>query len=155
MKKLCIYYGCHIAVNIALLIVFSAYIELHILSVLPVFLIALMFFQTTLFKANSNNDAVGDTAYSVGNTVRLTEEEQECQYSYLRNSFLFCVPFEIPLIFFLSSHWKFLGLIPYVFAYIIGGIVFKLKKGKDIKDRIIKEKKELEEQIIREETGLK
>lgn len=155
MKKLCIYYGCHIAVNIALLIVFSAYIELHILSVLPVFLIALMFFQTTLFKANSNNDAVGDTAYSVGNTVRLTEEEQECQYSYLRHSFLFCVPFEIPLIFFLPLYWKLLGIIPYILAYIIGSIVFKLRKGQEIQNRIIKEKKELEEQIRREEMGLK
>ena len=155
MKKLSVYYGCHIVVNIALLIIFSAYLELHLLSLLPVFLIALMFFQTTLFKANSNKDAVGDTAYSVGNTVRLTEEEQAIQYSYLRHSFLFCVPFEIPLIFFLSSYWKFLGFIPYIMAYIIGSSVFKLKKGKDIQYRIIKESKELEEQIKREEMGLK
>ena len=155
MKKLSIYYGCHIAVNIALLIVFSAYIELHILSVLPVFLIALMFLQTTLFKANSNNDAVGDTAYSVGNAARLTEEEQKCQYSYFRHSFLFCIPFEIPLIFFLPSYWKLLGIIPYIFAYIIGAIVFKLKNGKAIRDRVIKERKELEEQTAREELGLK
>ena len=155
MKKLSIYYGCHIVVNIALLIIFSAYVELHLLSVLPVFLIVLMFFQATLFKTNAKNDTIGDTAYSVGNTVRLTEEEQECQYSYLRHSFLFCVPFEIPLIFFLSSYWKLFGIIPYILAYIIGSIVFKLKKGQEIQNRIIKEKKELEEQIKREEMGLK
>ena len=155
MKKLSIYYGCHIVVNIALLIIFSAYIELHLLSVLPVFLMALMFFQATLFKANAKNDTIGDTAYSVGNTVRLTEEEQAIQYSYLRHSFLFCVPFEIPLIFFLSSYWKLFGIIPYILAYIIGSIVFKLKKGQEIQNRIIKEKKELEEQIKREEMGLK
>ncbi|MBQ1262420.1 MAG: hypothetical protein IIY01_05755, partial [Clostridia bacterium] len=111
--------------------------------------------QATLFKTNAKNDTIGDTAYSVGNTVRLTEEEQECQYSYLRHSFLFCVPFEIPLIFFLSSYWKLFGIIPYILAYIIGSIVFKLKKGQEIQNRIIKEKKELEEQIKREETGLK
>ena len=155
MKKLSIYYGCHIVVNIALLIIFSAYVELHLLSVLPVFLIALMFFQATLFKANAKNDTIGDTAYSVGNTVRLTEEEQAIQYSYLRHSFLFCVPFEIPLIFFLSSYWKLFGIIPYILAYIIGSIVFKLRKGQEIQNRIIKEKKELEEQIRREEMGLK
>lgn len=155
MKKLSIYYGCHIVANIALLIIFSAYVELHLLSVLPVFLIVLMFFQATLFKTNAKNDTIGDTAYSVGNTVRLTEEEQECQYSYLRHSFLFCVPFEIPLIFFLSSYWKLFGIIPYILAYIIGSIVFKLKKGQEIQNRIIKEKKELEEQIKREEMGLK
>ena len=155
MKKLSIYYGCHIVANIALLIIFSAYVELHLLSVLPVFLIVLMFFQATLFKTNAKNDTIGDTAYSVGNTVRLTEEEQACQYSYLRHSFLFCVPFEIPLIFFLSSYWKLFGIIPYILAYIIGSIVFKLKKGQEIQNRIIKEKKELEEQIKREEMGLK
>ena len=38
---------------------------------------------------------------------------------------------------------------------IIGSIVFKLKKGQEIQNRIIKEKKELEEQIKREEMGLK
>ena len=155
MKKLSIYYGCHIVVNIALLIIFSAYVELHLLSVLPVFLIVLMLFQATLFKTNAKNDTIGDTAYSVGNTVRLTEEEQECQYSYLRHSFLFCVPFEIPLIFFLPSYWKLFGIIPYILAYIIGSIVFKLKKGQGIQNRIIKEKKELEEQIRLEEMGLK
>ena len=155
MKKLSIYYGCHIVVNIALLIIFNAYIELHLLSVLPVFLMVLMFFQATLFKANAKNDTIGDTAYSVGNTVRLTEEEQAIQYSYLRHSFLFCVPFEIPLIFFLSSYWKLFGIIPYILAYIIGSIVFKLRKGQEIQNRIIKEKKELEEQIKREEMGLK
>ena len=155
MKKLSIYYGCHIVVNIALLIIFSAYVELHLLSVLPVFLIVLMFFQATLFKTNAKNDTIGDTAYSVGNTVRLTEEEQECQYSYLRHSFLFCVPFEIPLIFFLPSYWKLFGIIPYILAYIIGSIVFKLKYGQEIQNRIIKEKKELEEQIGWEEMGLK
>ena len=155
MKKLSIYYGCHIVANIALLIIFSAYVELHLLSVLPVFLIVLMFFQATLFKTNAKNDTIGDTAYSVGNTVRLTEEEQAIQYSYLRHSFLFCVPFEIPLIFFLSSYWKLFGIIPYILAYIIGSIVFKLKKGQEIQNRIIKEKKELEEQIKREEMGLK
>ena len=155
MKKLSIYYGFHFVVNIVLLIILSAYIELHILSVLPVFLIILMFFQTTLFKVNLKNDAIGDTSYSVGNTVRLTEEEQKCQYSYLKHSFLFCIPFEIPLIFFLPSYWKLFGIIPYIFAYIIGGIVFKLKKGKEIQNRIIREKKELDEQIQREEMGLK
>ena len=155
MYKLSIYYGFHLAINISLLIIFSSYIELHILSVLPVFLIVLMFFQLTLFKANTNNDTVGDTAYSVGNTDRLTEEEQACQYSYLKHSFLFFIPFEIPLIFFLPSYWKLIGIIPYILAYIIGGIVFKVKNGKEIQERIDREKKELKDQMRREEMGLK
>lgn len=76
MKKLSIYYSCHICLNIVLLIAFYTYINLHILSLLPIFLTVLMFFQTTLLKVNTKNDTIGDTAYSVGNTVRLTEIKQ-------------------------------------------------------------------------------
>ena len=153
--KLNIYYIVHSINNAILLIFFRKYLNLHILSVLPAFLIILMAYQATLFKVDKKKDTMGDTAYSVGNTVRMTEEEQGYQYSYFRHSFLLCIPFEIPLIFFLPSYWKLFGIVPYILAYIIGGIVFKLKKGKEIQDRIIKEKKELEEQIRREEMGLK
>ena len=155
MKKSSIYYGCHILINAVLLLVFSSHIKFHALSLLPIFLIALMLFQTTLFKLDTKNDTVGDTAYSVGNTVRLTEEEQACQYSYLKHSFLLCIPFEIPLIFFLPSYWKLIGIVPYILAYIIGAVVFKVKRGNVIQERINREKKELEEQTAREELGLK
>ena len=155
MKKLFAYYVIHIVINIALLIAFWGHIALSAISTLPAFLIILMFFQVSLFKVSEKDNAASDTAYSVGDIVRLTEEEQASQYSYFRHSFLFCIPFEIPFIFFLSPYWKFLGIIPYFLAYVIGGAVFKLKKGKEIEDRIIKEKKELEEQVRREEIGLK
>ena len=155
MKKLSIYYGCHIAINIVLLLAFSSYVNIHLLSLLPIFLIALMLFQITLFKLDTKNDTVGDTAYSVGNTVRLTEKEQACQYSYLKHSFLLCITFEFPLIFFLPSYWKLVGIVPYILAYIIGGVVFKVMHGKAIQERINREEKELEEQIQREELGLK
>ena len=155
MKKLSIYYGVHAFINIVLLLVFHSDIKPHFMSLLPIFLIALMLFQTTLFKMDAKNDTIGDTAYSVGNTVRLTDQEQALQYSYLKHSFLLCVPFEIPLIFFLSSYWKLIGIIPYILAYIIGGIVFKIKNGKAIQERMNREEKELEKQIQREEMGLK
>ena len=114
-----------------------------------------MSFQTTLFKVDTKNNTVGDTAYSVGDTVRLTEEEQTLQYAYLKHSFLLCIPLELPLIFFLPSYWKLIGIIPYILAYIIGGIVFKVKNGKAIRDRTDREKKELEDQMRMEELGLK
>ena len=155
MKKLFIYYVIHTVINIALLISLQGHIELSGASLLPAFLMLLMLFQVSLFKTSAKDNEASDTAYSVGNTVRLTEAEQASQYSYFRHSFLFCIPFELPLVFFLSPYWKLLGLIPYFLAYAIGGTVFKLKKGSEIKDRINREKKELEEQIKREEMGLK
>ena len=155
MKKFSVYYGCHIVINIVLLLVFSSRISLHVLSLLPVFLIVLMSFQTTLFKIDAKDDTPSDTAYSVGNTVRLTEREQALQYTYLKHSFLMCIPFELPLIFFLPSYWKLVGFLPYILAYIIGGAVFMAKHRKAIDERISREKKELEEQMRREESGLK
>ena len=155
MKKLSIYYGCHVIINTVLLCAFYSLIKIHVLSLLPIFLIALMSFQTTLFKVDTKNNTVGDTAYSVGDTVRLTEEEQTLQYAYLKHSFLLCIPLELPLIFFLPSYWKLIGIIPYILAYIIGGIVFKVKNGKAIRYRTDREKKELEDQMRREELGLK
>ena len=155
MKKLSIYYSVHVFINIVLLFVFSSDIKLHFISLMPIVLIALMLFQVTLFKMDSKNDKIGDTAYSIGNTVRLTEQEQTCQYAYLRHSFLLCAPFELPLIFFLPSYWKLIGIIPYILAYIIGGVVFKVRNGKLIQERINREKKELQEQMRKEELGLK
>lgn len=150
-----IYYLAHMVLNIVFLIAFFEKIKIHILSVIPIFLIVLMAFQATFFRVNTQNDSIGDTAYSVGNTVRLTDEEQTLQYSYLKHSFLLCIPFEIPLIFFFSSYWKLLATIPYILAYLIGGVVFKIKIGKQIKSRVNIEKKELQEQIKKEELGLK
>lgn len=155
MKKLSIYYLIHIIINIILIVCFRSYMNIHLLSILPIFLSCLMAFQVTLFKVENHRSTTGDTAFSVRNTVRLTDKEMNCQFSYLRHSFLVCIPFEIPLIFFLSSYWKLLSIVPYVFAFILGGIVCKMKMGKQIKLRIDEEKKELEEQIKREEIGLK
>ena len=155
MRKLGLYYLFHIILNATFLILFSSHAKFQIFSLIPAFLIILMLFQTTLFKSNAQSGTIENTTYSVGNTIKLTPKEQESQYSYLRHSFLLCIPFELPLIFFLDSYWKLIGVLPYIFSYIIGGVVFKIKNGAEIKNRIDLEKKELEEQIKREEMGLK
>ena len=155
MRKLGLYYLFHVILNATLLILFSTHAKFQIFSLIPAFLIILMLFQITLFKSNAQSGTIENTTYSVGNTIKLTPKEQESQYSYLRHSFLLCIPFELPLIFFLDSYWKLVGVLPYIFSYIIGGVVFKIKNGAEIKNRIDLEKKRLEEQIKREEMGLK
>ena len=155
MRKLGLYYLFHVILNATLLILFSTHVKFQIFSLIPAFLIILMLFQITLFKSNAQSGTIENTTYSVGNTIKLTPKEQESQYSYLRHSFLLCIPFELPLIFFLDSYWKLVGVLPYIFSYIIGGVVFKIKNGAEIKNRIDLEKKRLEEQIKREEMGLK
>lgn len=141
--------------NVILVIAFQNSLNITALSVLPLFLMLLMFFQIALLKPGENYDFAGDTAYSFGGVVRLTQEEQAKQYLYLKSAFLLCAPFELPLVLFLPSYWKLLGVIPYILAYIVGAIVFKAKIGKQIQIRIEAEKRKLEEQIEKEELGLK
>ena len=55
----------------------------------------------------------------------------------------------------MPSYWKILGILLYFLAHIIGGIVFKVKNENAIQARMNSEKKELEEQMRREELGMK
>ena len=155
MKKFSIYYIVHTVINMALLIAFRANIIVDFLSVVPVFLIVLMLIQAPMFKVDIHRSSVGDTAYSTGNTVRLTDDELEKQYKYTRYSFYGLIPFVFPFIFFFSSYAKLCSVIPYILAYIIGNVIFKFKYGKTIKARLELEKEELRKQLQNEEHGIK
>ena len=153
MKKLIVYYIAQIIANIALIVIFYSKLIVHTFSIVPILLIGLMLTQRSLLKINKND--CGDTAYSAGDVVRLTDGEREKKCSIFRHSFLFFIPFELPFIFLLPSYLKLLCLIPFVLAYVVGGVVFKIKYGKQIQDRLNKEYRELEEQKQREEMGIK
>ena len=154
MKK-SIYYIVHLVVNLVLLVAFRANIIVDFLSVVPVFLIVLMLIQAPMFKVDIHRNSLGDTAYSTGNTVRLTDDELEKQYKYTRYSFYGLIPFVFPFIFFFSSYAKLCSIIPYILAYIVGNVIFKVKYGKAIKARLESEKEELRKQIQNEELGKK
>ena len=153
MKKLIFYYIVQIALNIALIVIFYSKIILHTFSIVPILLIGIMLTQRSLLKINKKD--CGDTGYSVGDVVRLTDEERENKCSIFRHSFLFFIPFELPFVFLLPSYLKLLCLIPFVLAFVVAGVVFKIKYGKQIKDRLNKENIELEAQKKREEMGIK
>jgi len=155
MKKISIYYIVHTVINMALLIAFRANIIVDFLSVVPVFLIVLMLIQAPMFKVDIHRNSLGDTAYSTGNTVRLTDDELEKQYKYMRYSFYGLIPFVFPFIFFFSSYAKLCSIIPYILAYIVGNVIFKFKYGKTIKARLELEKEELRKQLQNEELGIK
>ena len=155
MKKISIYYIVHTVINMALLIAFRANMIVDFLSVVPVFLIVLMLIQAPMFKVDIHRNSLGDTTYSTGNTVRLTDDELEKQYEYTRYSFYGLIPFVFPFIFFFSSYAKLCSIIPYILAYIVGNVIFKFKYGKTIKARLELEKEELRKQLQNEELGIK
>ena len=155
MKKFGVYYLIHTILNIALLIFFSSSINLQLMSILPAFLFAMMLMQACLLKSSSNDVSEPDTAFSVSDTVRLTNDEQEKLYSFLKHSFLTFAPLQIPIIFFLPIYWKFIAILPYFLAHTVGSVCFRVNMGKSIKDRINAEESELNEQIKKEEIGFK
>ena len=155
MKKMSIYYIVHILVNVVLLLVFRTNITIDFLSIVPIFLIVLMFIQAPMFRTDIHRSSAGDTAYSTGNTIRLTDDELEKQYKYIRYSFYGLLPFLFPFVFFFSSYTKLCSIIPYILSYIVGNFIFKIKYAKIIKARIETEKKELRRQIQNEEFGIK
>ncbi len=155
MKKLSIYYIIHVVINLGLLVAFRANIIIDFLSVLPVFLIVLMLIQAPMFKVDMHRNSLGDTSWATGNTVRLTEDELEKQYKYMRYSFYGLIPFVFPFIFFFSSYAKLFSIIPYILSYVVGNVIFKVQYGKAIKARLELEKEELRKQLQKEELGIK
>ena len=153
MKKLGAYYVICALLSIAAVILFWSRINLHWISLLPLFFIGLMIYNAVLVGAEAKSDDVGDTAYSAGGTVRLLNSEQACQFSYLKWGFLICIPLEIPFVFFLPWYLKLLSLLPFFLSYMIGGLMFKAKMGRAIEARLDEESEELSQQIKREESG--
>lgn len=154
MKKFVFYYSVHFILNAVLLVVFHSSVSLDMMAVLPAFVFTLMILQAGLFKSCGSDGTLTDTAYSVGDTVRLTNEEQSNLYAYLRHSFLAFAPFLLPIVLFLPSYWKFVAFVPYVLSYLVGAICFKVLAGKAIRERAKTEERELKEQIKKEELGL-
>ena len=155
MKKIGLYYAIHAVINAVLLIVFHNSIVIHYLSLAPLVLVAIMLFNLFLFKERAEETTYyGDTAYSESSTL-LNFEEQKEAYMYFRVAFLLMLPFEIPFIFFLPSYFKLFSLIPFILAYVLGGLISRKKMGERVKARLDAEKQELAEQKRREELGLK
>ena len=155
MKKFkVVYYFVHAILNIGLLTVFRDDINITLYSAVPMFIMVLMFIQTCTFRVDFQ-DSMKGAAYSPSDNVRLTLEEYEKQYEYLRYSFYIFIPFALPFIFFFASYVKLCSLIPYVLGYLVGGVSFRIKCGDTIKERMRAEKEELKKQIQNEELGKK
>ena len=155
MKKIGLYYVIHAVINAVLLITFHNSIVIHYLSMAPLVLIAIVLFNLLLFKEQTEEKTYyGDTAYSES-AARLSFEEQKEANAYFHLSFLLMIPFEIPFIFFLPSYFKLFSLVPFILAYVLGGLISRKKMGERVKARLDAEKQELAEQKRREELGLK
>ena len=143
-----IYYCITILANIAAIPIFYKYINISALSIVPLFLIALMIFQALLFK-NEKVENGFRTAY--GSNLTADEENKLLSSG---SSFLFAtIPWMIPFILFFPSPVKLLSVLIYVLGLAGGPILYKFKNRGKITNRISTEEQERREQEKKEQLG--
>ena len=143
-----IYYFITILANIAAIPIFYEYINISALSIVPLFLIALMIFQALLFK-NEKVENGFRTAYGSNLTA---DEENKLLCS--GSSFLFAtIPWMIPFVLFFPAIVKVLSILVYIIGLVGGLILYRIKNKGKIVNRINAEEKERQEQEKKEQLG--
>lgn len=143
-----IYYCVTIIANIAAIFVFHKSININGLSIIPLFLIALMIFQALIFK-NEKVENGFRTAY--GSNLTANEENKMLDSG---SSFLLAtIPWMIPFILFFPSIVKVLSILVYIIGLGGGLILYRIKNKGEIINRIDAEEKECQEQEKKEQLG--
>lgn len=143
-----IYYCITILTNIAAIPIFFEYINISALSIVPLFLIALMIFQALFFK-NEKVENGFRTAYG----SNLTADEENNMLSSC-STFLFAtIPWMIPFIIFFASPVKALAILVYFIGLIGGLVIYRFRNKGKIANRMTAEEKERQEQKKNEELG--
>ena len=143
-----IYYCITILANIAAIPIFYKYINISALSIVPLFLIALMIFQEILFKYEKVENGFR-TAY--GSNLTADEENKMLDSG---STFLFAtIPWMIPFILFFPAIVKVLSVLVYIIGLVGGLILYRIKNKGKIVNRIDAEEKERQEQEKKEQLG--
>ncbi len=143
-----IYYCITVLANIAAIPIFFEYINISALSIVPLFLIALMIFQALHFK-NEKVENGFRTAY--GSNLTADEENKILDSG---STFLFAtIPWMIPFILFFPAIVKVLSILVYIIGLVGGLILYRIKNKGKIVNRINAEEKERQEQEKREHLG--
>lgn len=143
-----IYYCLTAIANIVVAIAFHKSINITGLSLLPLFLIALMIFQALIFK-NEKVENGFRTAY--GSNLSTDEENKMLKSG---SCFLLAaLPWMIPFVIFFSSPVKLLSIFVYVIGLVGGLVLHQLKNKAKIVERLTAEEKSRQEQEKKEQLG--
>ena len=143
-----IYYCLTIIVNIVAVIVFYKNINVTGLSVMPLFLIALMIFQAHIFK----NEKV-ENGFRTAYLSNLTADEENKMLDS-GSTFLFAtIPWMIPFILFFPSIVKALSILIYIIGLVGGLLLYRIKNKRKIMNRMNEEEIERQEQEKNEQLG--
>lgn len=143
-----IYYCIAIIANVVAIIAFYKNINITGLSIVPIFLIALMIFQALMFKHEKVENGFR-TKYG----SNLTADEENAMQS-VGSKFLYAaIPWMIPFIVFFPSPIKLISVLVYIIGFIGGSVLYVLKNKNKITDRMSAEEKERQEQEKKEQLG--
>ena len=143
-----IYYCITIIANIAAIFIFYKHINISALSIIPLFLIALMIFQALFFK-NEKSESGFRTTY--GSNLTADEENKLLSSG---SSFLFAtIPWILPFILFFTSPVKVLSVLVYIIGLIGGFLMYRIKSKVKIINRINAEELDRQEQGKKEQLG--
>lgn len=144
-----IYYLIAIVANIIAVVAFHKSINISVLSILPLFFIALILFQAALFKKEKIENGFR-TAYC----SPFTAEEENGMTGFAATALYAAIPLMIPFIFFFPSAVKvLLSFIIYALAFAAGLFTYRIKNKDALKDRFDKEETERREQEKKESLG--
>lgn len=143
-----IYYCIAIIANVVAIIAFYKNINITGLSIVPIFLIALMIFQALMFKHEKVENGFR-TKYG----SNLTADEENAMQS-VGSKFLYAtIPWMIPFIVFFPSPIKLISVLVYIIGFIGGSVLYVLKNKNKITNRMSAEEKERQEQEKKEQLG--
>ena len=143
-----IYYCITILANIAAIPIFYEYINITELSIVPLFLIALMIFQALLFKTEK-----AENGFRTNYAGKLTDAEENGMNLSISKFLPATIPWIIPFVIFFPSVVKVLSIFVYVIGFGGGAVLYKLKNKDKITSRMQAEENERREQEKKEELG--
>lgn len=146
------YYTIFLIITVVSFCLFSEIRNISALSLIPAVVAGLLTFWSVYYSSQQNKKTPEDSSYTVRGE-RFTVDERIKLYSCLSKSFQIMIPICVPFVLFFNDYVKMFSVIIYFAGIIVGRIFFSIRFSKEVKARINSERKELENQLKREENG--
>lgn len=132
-----IYHAITFSANALAVLLLRGYIHITQLSLVPLALLGLMFFQATFFK----NEPV-ERGFRTSYGSELTADEETRRMQFAARSLLCAAPWMLPFVFFFPSAVKLLSILVYLLGLIGGLLIYRVRFYKNFKARMDAEEAE-------------
>lgn len=145
---LAIYIFVTLFLNVLSAFVFYKHLHISVLSLLPLSLMVVMLFQVLYYRKGKTEDECS-TAYGSD----FNSKEQSALLQYASKSLTVGITLLIPFILFFTDIVKTLSVPIYILSFAAGIIYYRINHKDELQNRIQEEKRQLEEQMKKENQG--